>query len=103
MITTSDTFVLEADSQIQYKTASIQVEPTYVPSSETLYLKLRLYDSVSGAALGWQDITLSKTDVDSETGSGSGDLATWYNAVEQAVITWITAIPDNSSASFAIV
>lgn len=103
MITTSDTYVLEDGAQVQYKGASIVVEPTYVAASETLYITLRLYDSVTSAALGTFNISITKTDVDGETGTGTGDLATWFNAVEQAVITYLMAFSDNSGVTFSIV
>ena len=45
----------------------------------------------------------SSTEVDAETGSGTGEYAPWFNALQKAVITKLSAMTGNASTVFTIV
>lgn len=104
MITTSGgRFVLEEDSQQQFSLSSILCIPKYYPVQETYDVDLWIQDSVSTNNLATSSMQLTKAEVDAETGSGTGETANWYSALQEAVITKLEAIPDNSAITFTVV
>jgi len=96
-------FVLEEDSQQQFLGARIMCEPTYLELQQKFAVKLNVLDSVSSTVIynGYMEVT--STEVDAETGSGSGETAPWWNALQKAVVTKLEDIPDNSGVTFAII
>lgn len=96
-------FVLEEDAQIKFDGSSISAVPTFFPLLAKASVLLIVQDSVSTNEIGRATIELTTTEIDAETGSGSGETAIWYNAVERAVKTKLEAIADNASVTFTIV
>jgi hypothetical protein len=46
---------------------------------------------------------VTTTEVDAETGTGTGEYAPWFNALQKAVITKLSAYTGNASTVFTIV
>ena len=104
MINTSTAaFVVESGSQQKYDGSSIDCEPTYNQTQQTFYVRLNVLDSVSTAVIGYGSLTVTKAEVDAESGAGSGETAPWFNALERAVKTKLSAMTGNASTTFTIV
>lgn len=105
MITTATAaFVLESGSQKKYDAgAIIYCEPTYMENSTGFRVYLRVQDSVSTEYIGEGSMWLTVTEVDAETGSGTGETAPWWNALQKAVKTKLLTYTGNGSTSFTVV
>lgn len=104
MITTSTAaFVLEEDSQQQFLGSSILVEPTYFEIQAKFAVRLSVLDSVTSTVISYGYMEVTKAEVDAETGTGTGETALWFSALQLAVVTKLEAIADNSSVTFAVV
>ena len=104
MITTSGSaFQVEDGSQQRFSGSSIDCEPTYNQTQETFYVRLNVLDSSTTTVIAYWAITLTKAEVDAETGSGSGETAPWFNALQKATITKLSAYASNGSTTFTIV
>jgi hypothetical protein len=104
MITTaSAAFVLEQDAQAQYLGSRIFCEPTFFEALDKFAVVLRITDSatLNEIARGYMEVTA--TEVDAETGSGSGETDPWFNALQKAVKTKLEAIADNASVTFTVI
>lgn len=104
MITTSGgRFVLEEDSQQQFSLSNIICSPHYYETTEVFDVDLIIQDSVSTNHILTSSMRVTKAEVDAETGSGTGEVAQWFSALQQAVVTKLEAIPDNSAITFTVV
>lgn len=104
MITTSTAaFVLDEDSQQKFDGSSIICEPTYFETQAKFGVKLVVIDSVSTNSIAYGYLEVTTTEVDAETGSGTGETAPWWNALQKAVKTKLESITDNSSVTFTVV
>jgi hypothetical protein len=104
MITTSvAAFVLSEDSQQKFEGSSILCQPTYSELSEVFSVRLIVLDSVTNNTIAVSSIEVTKTEVDAETGGGTGETDPWWNALQKAVKTKLAAITDNSGVTFNIV
>lgn len=104
MITTSGgAFVTEAGSQIKYNGSSIVCTPTYYELQSIFSVVLWIMDSATTNIVAYPSITLTKTEVDGETGAGTGETAHWFDALQDAVKTKLSAITENSGVTFTIV
>lgn len=104
MITTSvAAFVLEQGDQLKFSGSSILCEPTYRELQSTFTVRLNILDSVSNNVIHYGYMELTKSEVDAETGGGTGETDPWWNALQKAVKTKLAAIPDNSSVTFNVV
>jgi hypothetical protein len=104
MITTSGSeFVIENSSQQKFLGSSIICSPQYYVLSGLFMVTLNILDTVSTNYIGTGYVTLTTAEVDAETGSGSGETAPWFNALEKAVVTKLSAYTGNSSTTFTIV
>lgn len=104
MITTSTApFVLEDSSQNEFNGSSIVCEPVYFELQTKLGVRLNVIDSADSNVIAYGYIELTNAEVDAETGSGTGETAIWFNAVQKAVITKLSAITGNGSVTFTIV
>lgn len=104
MITTATAaFVLEEDSQQQFSGSSILVEPTYFELQTKFAVRLSVLDSVTSTVIAYGYMEVTKSEVDAETGGGTGETDPWWNALQKAVKTKLAAIPDNSSVTFNVV
>jgi hypothetical protein len=99
----SAAFVLEEDSQLQFLGARIMCEPTYYELQEKFALRLNVLDSATSNVIHYGYMEVTKTEVDAETGTGTGETAPWWNALQKAVVTKLEDIPDNSGVTFTIV
>ena len=102
MITTNGNTIFEAGSIVKYDTPNIVVVPTYYPRTEDVLLTLRITPSASPDLTSAEaTFRTTKTDIDAKTGTGTGDTAKYYNAVEQVVKDLLLAL--NPSITFTIV
>lgn len=104
MITTSVApFVVESGSQQKYDGSNIICEPTYIELQTTFHVRLNVVDSTTTTVIGYGVVNVTTTEVDAETGAGSGETAPWFSALQKAVITKLTAMTGNASTTFGIV
>ena len=104
MITTSTAaFVLESGSQQQYNGSSIICQPVFFETLSRFEVTLIVLSSTTTAEIGRGYINVTTTEVDAETGSGSGEHAPWFNALQKAVKTKLAAMTGNASTVFTIV
>jgi hypothetical protein len=104
MITTSvASFVLEDSAQQQFNGSSIICEPVFFEQTSSFSLVLRVIDSTTTNEIGRGYMSLTTTEVDAESGSGSGEYAPWFNALQKAVVTKLSAMTGNGSTTFTIV
>lgn len=104
MITTSGgRFVVEDDSQQQFSGSSIICEPTYSEIQEKFAVRLNIIDSVSSNIIAYGYTEVTKAEVDAETGSGTGETANWFSALQEAVVTKLEALTGNGSITFTVV
>jgi hypothetical protein len=104
MITTaSAAFVLEEDSQQQFLGARILCEPTFRETEAKFSVRLNVLDSTTSHVIHYGYIEVTSAEVDAETGSGTGEVDQWWNALQKAVKTKLAAIPDNSGVTFTVI
>lgn len=104
MITTSVApFVVESGSQQKYDGSNIICEPTYLELLTSFQVRLNVVDSTTTTVIGYGAVSITKTEVDAETGAGSGETAPWFSALQKAVITKLAAMTGNGSTTFTIV
>lgn len=104
MITTSSSaFVIESGSQSKYDGANILCEPVYYELRQSFAVTPRIQDSSTTNFIGSGQMEVTKTEVDAETGSGSGETAPWFDALQKAVKTKLSAMTGNGSVTFTIV
>lgn len=104
MITTSTSpFVIESGSQKEFDGCTIICEPTFFEIQDTFSVILHIQDTVSTNYIDRGIMTLTATEVDAETGSGSGETDHLFNALQKAVITKLSAYTGNGSTVFTIV
>jgi hypothetical protein len=46
---------------------------------------------------------VTKSEVDAETGTGTGEVANWFSALQLAVVAKLELIPDNASVTFTVI
>jgi hypothetical protein len=101
MITANNTYKLVEGSAITFGSdTKIECQP--------LYLSVRgLFSVTIIAQNGTTDledyrgfIDLTKTEVDAETGTGTGETDPWFKALQEAVITKLEAITGNGGVTF---
>lgn len=101
MITADADFVV-IDSVAKFTNAAeVLTEATFLPRSETVFCNLIVL-TVDGEEVARYALNLRQTDVDAETGSGTGETATWHNAVEQAVVTYLEGLTGNAGITFTV-
>lgn len=104
MITTaSAAFVLEEDSQQQFFGSSIMIEATYIELDAVFACRLNVLDSTTTSVIAYGNMKVTTADVDAETGSGTGEVAPWWNALQKAVVIKLEDIPDNSAVTFTVI
>ena len=104
MITTATAaFVIESGSQQKYDGSSIICEPVFFETLSRFEITLRVLSSTTSNEIGRGYMSVTTTEVDAETGSGSGEHAIWFNALQKAVITKLAAMTGNASTVFTIV
>lgn len=104
MITTSTAaFVIESGSQQQYDGSRIICEPVFFETLLKFEITLRVLDSTTTTEIGRGYMSVTTTEVDAETGSGTGEYAPWWNALQKAVKTKLSAYTGNASTVFTIV
>ena len=104
MITTSTAaFVIESGSQQKYDGSSIICEPVFFETLLKFEITLRVLDSSTTNEIGRGYMSVTTTEVDAETGSGTGEYAPWWNALQKAVKTKLASMTGNASTVFTIV
>lgn len=104
MITTATAaFVVESGAQQKFDGSSIICEPVFFESLSRFEVTLRILDSATTNEIGRGYMALTTTEVDAETGAGTGEYAPWFNALQKAVITKLAAMTGNASTVFTIV
>jgi hypothetical protein len=104
MINTSTApFEVEDGSQQKFDGSSIIVEPVFFELLQKFEITLRVLDSATTNEIGRGYMSVTTTEVDAETGSGSGEYAPWWSALQRAVKTKLAAMTGNASTVFTIV
>lgn len=104
MITTATSpFVVEDSSQQEFDGSSIYCEPTFFEITDKFSVVLRVIDSVSTNEIGRGYVELTATEVDAETGAGSGETDPWFNALQKAVKTKLLTYTGNATVTFTVV
>lgn len=104
MINTSvSSFVIIDGSQKQFDGCDIICEPIYYEEITSFSVTLRVIDTVTASEIDRASITITKAEVDAETGSGTGEVANWFSALQLAVITKISAYTGNASVVYSVV
>lgn len=104
MITTATAaFVVESGSEQTFDGSSIICEPVFFETLSRFEITLRVLSSTTSNEIGRGYMSVTTTEVDAETGSGSGEYAPWFNALQKAVITKLAAMTGNASTVFTIV
>ena len=105
MITTATApFVLEsAGSQKEFDGCNIICEPTFFEIQDTFSVLLHIQDTATSNYIDRGYVEVTATEVDAETGSGTGETDPWFNALQKAVITKLSAYTGNGSTVFTIV
>jgi len=104
MITTATAaFVVESGSQRKFDGANIICEPTFLELSDVFRVYMRIQDSATTEYIGEGYLSVTATEVDAETGTGTGETDPWFNALQKAVITKLSAYTGNGSTVFTIV
>ena len=101
--TTTSPFILESGSEQQFDGSSIICHPTYIELQELFSVQLNIISSTTTSVIAYGQISVTKTEVDAESGTGTGETAPWFNALQKAVITKLSAISGNGSVVFSIV
>ena len=101
--TTVAAFEIEDGSEQKYDGSSIICEPVFFELLLKFEITLRVLDSATTNEIGRGYMSVTTTEVDAETGSGSGEYAPWFNALQKAVITKLSAMTGNSGTTFTIV
>ena len=66
-------------------------------------MTLRILGAAVNTEFFRDTMEVTVTEVDAETGSGSGETAPWFNALQKAVKTKLAAITGNGSTTFTVV
>ena len=104
MITTSTAaFVIESGAQQKFDGSNIVCEPLYSEATSQYGVKLYVQDSSTTNTISQGYMELTTAEVDAETGSGTGEHAPWWNALQKAVKTKLAAMTGNGSTTFTIV
>lgn len=102
MITTSGLIIAETGSITQYNTPDIYCIPT-IHDDAGAYISVQLFFYKPGSTyqVGEYQWRTDLATIDAETGSGSGETAPFFNAVQKAVKTYLSAL--NGGITFTIV
>lgn len=105
MITTSTANyrTIEASEQIFLAGQSIICEPTYREVPALFDVSLRIIGATVTNEFTRTQIQVTVTEVNAEAGTGSNETEPWFNALQKAVITKLSAITGNGSTVFTIV
>ena len=104
MITTATAaFVVESGSQQKYDGSTIVCQPVFLETLSLFEVTLIVLSSTTTLEIGRGYVNVTTTEVDAETGTGSGETAPWFNALQKAVITKLAAMTGNASTVFTIV
>lgn len=82
---------------------SILCEPVFYELTSSFLVTLRILGSTTSTEFAQGAVSVTITEVDAETGSGSGETAPWFNALQKAVKTKLAAITGNGSTTFTVV
>ena len=103
MITTSVApFVIEDSSQKEFDGCSIVCEPTFFEITDKFGVILHIQDTVSSNYIDRGYMELTPTEVDAETGSGTGETDPWFNALQKAVKTKLLTYTGNGGTTFTV-
>lgn len=92
-ISTAGDMKVEAADIKSFADPNITVNACYSPVTNVFIVTLDFWESAGLDDYQGQFIlTLSKTTVDTFTGTGTGDTEKWQNAVEQAVVDYLEGI-----------
>lgn len=104
MITTSGSaFVIESASQQTFSGSTIICQPVFLEARSVFGVTLFVQNSSTTTIIAQGAMTLTTAEVDAEAGSGTGETAPWFNALQKAVKTKLTAMTGNGSTTFTVV
>lgn len=101
MITANNPYIVEDGSEKTFSSSTkLNCEPTYFKARETFSVTLQLINSSTELEEFRTVIDLTKTELDAETGSGTGETDNWYKALQEAIVTKLEAFAGNSGVTF---
>jgi len=102
-ITSSGRVYLEAGALQSFASPTIYVSPAYNPILEQVACRLSITAPSTTIVVNEITVVFDKATVDAKTGTGTGDTAKFFSAVNQCVKDWLEAIADNSAVTFTII
>lgn len=105
MITTATAdYRLEEGANAKFVAGTnIVCEPTFYELTDNFAVVVRVLDATTSSEAGQGQVFVTATEVDAETGSGTGETDPWFNALQKAVKTKLSAITGNGSTTFTVV
>lgn len=101
-ITSSGRVCLEAGALQSFASPTIYINPSYNPFLSQVSCRLSLTAPSTTIVVSEITVVFDKATVDAKTGTGTGDTAKFFSAVNQCVKDWLEAIADNSTVTFTI-
>lgn len=102
-ITSSGRVYFEAGALQSFASPTIYVSPTYSPILDQVRCRLSISAPSSTDIVFEAVVVFDKATIDAKTGTGTGDTAKFFSAVNQCVKDWLEAITDNSAVTFTII
>ena len=101
MIAASTSFYLSEGSEKSFLSSKMLAQGTYYPVSELFSVQLLVLRSSLDDEEYRMQMTITKAEVEAETGAGGTlDVEKLYMALQEAVITKLEAITENSGVTF---
>ncbi len=101
MITADNPYIVVDSSETTFSTsAKVNCIPTYIKEREFFSVIIQVLNSSTELEELRTVIDLTKTEVDAETGSGTGETDNWYKALQEAIVTKLEAFAGNSGVTF---
>ena len=95
------TFSIVSGTKTQFDgSCTVECYPTYQPDLDQVVVDVRVY--YSGTQVGGTTLTFTAAHVAGFTATGTGEVAQFKNAVEQAVDDYLENLSENASVNFAI-
>lgn len=104
MITTADSYIIEAGSLQKMQAAPCYVLPTLHDNESTVVMQCRFLqdeDSIDTGIITVLRLEFDVSDLTAFTASGANDVAKFYNLCEQTVVDYLETL--TPSATFTII
>lgn len=95
--------MIESGSQQKFSGSTIICQPVFLEAGAKFGVTLFVQDTATTSIIAQGSLQLTTAEVDAETGSGSGETAIWFNALQKAAVTKLSAMSGNGSTTFTVV